>query len=200
MIQAHSSVTCFLGMLSGQPSRRMFPRKKTRSIPTENGHLRPSRPRLVQARLKVCTRHVHEPLLLAKQEPASVCSPGSLPGASSHSNICSKGLDTFLQGLNFTSILLLIKDALASVFTPNSVPGSCFHKKNTCSIPAGNGHLKASRPRLAPARPKVCARRVREPLRFPKQEPFPLSPLGGVRVLAQWISTGRVFMINPRAQ
>ena len=37
------------------------------------------------------------------------------------------------------------------------------------SIPAGNGHLKSSRPRLVPARPKVCIRHVRQPLRFPKQ-------------------------------
>ena len=86
------------------------------------------------------------------------------------------------------------------IIRPRQPSRILFPQKKTRSIPAGNGHLKASRPRLAPARPKVCARRVREPLRFAKQEPFPLSPLGGVRVLAQWISTGQVFMINPRAQ
>jgi len=37
------------------------------------------------------------------------------------------------------------------------------------SIPAGNGHLKLSRPRLVPARPKVCTSHVREPLLFPKR-------------------------------
>ena len=40
-------------------------------------------------------------------------------------------------------------------------------------IPAGNGHLKPSRPRLVPARPKVCTSQVREPLRFPKNVRFP---------------------------
>ena len=32
----------------------------------------------------------------------------------------------------------------------------------------GNGHLKPLRPKFVPARPKVCTRHVREPLRFPK--------------------------------
>jgi len=39
------------------------------------------------------------------------------------------------------------------------------------SIPAGNGHLKTSRPELVPARPKVCTSHVHEPLRFPKNYP-----------------------------
>ena len=41
--------------------------------------------------------------------------------------------------------------------------------RNEGSISAGNGHLKLSRPRLVPARPKVCTRHVREPFRFPKR-------------------------------
>jgi len=40
--------------------------------------------------------------------------------------------------------------------------------RRTRSTPAGNGHLEPSRPRLVPPRPKVCARHVREPSRFPK--------------------------------
>jgi len=33
----------------------------------------------------------------------------------------------------------------------------------------GSGHLRPSRPRLVPVRPKVCTSHVREPLRFPKR-------------------------------
>jgi len=36
-----------------------------------------------------------------------------------------------------------------------------------------NGHLKPSRPRLVPARPKVCTRHVREPLRLEGSAPGP---------------------------
>jgi len=36
---------------------------------------------------------------------------------------------------------------------------------------ARNGHLKPSRPRLLPVRPKVCTNHVHEPLRFPKRLP-----------------------------
>ena len=53
-------------------------------------------------------------------------------------------------------------------------------QKRTPSIPAGNGHLKPSRPRLVPARPNVCTSHVREAFRFSKdlQAADEAAPLG----------------------
>ena len=47
-------------------------------------------------------------------------------------------------------------------------PDATLRSVSLSASPAENGHLKLSRPRLVPARPKVCARHVCEPLRFSK--------------------------------
>jgi len=56
-------------------------------------------------------------------------------------------------------------------------------QKRARSIPAGNGHLKPSRPRLVPARPNVCTSHVREPLCFMESLRFQQEPQHPGRVL-----------------
>ena len=78
--------------------------------------------------------------------------------------------------------------ARCAVPWPRSSSGGKVQTK-TRSIPAGYGHLKPSRPRLVPARQKVCTSHVHESLSFPKKfgnMGWKPEERGCVRCAAQW--------------